>query len=113
MSGDVKEFLEKFARDLEKMKGDLPDMVKGFGTLFQNVMKDGVLRTKEKELIALGIAVAQRCAPCINLHVQKCLAAGATREEILEASGVAVMMQGGPAYTHVPLVLDALEALGK
>lgn len=113
MSADAKAFFEKFARDLEKMKGDLPDMVKGFGTLFQNVMKDGALGTKEKELIALGIAVAQRCGPCINLHVQKCLAAGAAREEILEASGVAVMMQGGPAYTHIPLVLDALEALGK
>jgi AhpD family alkylhydroperoxidase len=74
-------------------------------------MKDGALTTKQKELIALGIAVAQRCEPCINLHVQKCLGAGNTSAEVLEAASVAVMMQGGPAYTHIPVVMEALEAL--
>jgi len=113
MSGDAKAFFEKWPSDLEKMKATLPDTVRGFGTLFQSAMKPGALGTKEKELIALGIAVAQRCAPCINLHVQKCLDAGARREEILEVAGVAVMMQGGPAYTHLAVVLEALEALGK
>ncbi|MGD0090541.1 MAG: carboxymuconolactone decarboxylase family protein [Planctomycetota bacterium] len=113
MSAKAKEFFEKFGQDMEKMKKSMPDTIRGFGGLFQSVMKDGALKTKEKELIALGIAVAQRCAPCINMHVQKSLAAGNTREEILEAAGVAVVMQGGPAYTHIPEVLDALEALGK
>ena len=55
------------------MKLAVPGLVKGFGALFQGVMKDGALKTKEKELVALGIAVAQHCAPCINLHVQKSL----------------------------------------
>ena len=86
-------------------------MVKGFGGLFQSVMKDGALKKKEKELVALGIAVSQRCEPCINLHVQKSLEAGNSPAEILEAASVAVMMQGGPAYTHIPVVMDALEAL--
>jgi AhpD family alkylhydroperoxidase len=113
MSSDVKAFYEKFSKDIEKMKQSTPDAMKGFGTLFQAVMKPGALPTKQKELIALGIGVAQRCSPCIALHVQKCADAGATREEILEAASVAVMMQGGPAYTHLPYVLDALEALGK
>ncbi len=66
---------------------------------------------REKELVALGIALAQRCAPCINLHVQGCLKAGASQEQILEAAGVAVLMQGGPAFTHLPEVLHALEHL--
>ena len=33
------------------------------------------------------------------------------REQILEAAGVSVLMQGGPAFTHVPEVLTALEYL--
>jgi AhpD family alkylhydroperoxidase len=106
------QFLEKFRGDLERMRVAAPGVVKGFGGLFQAVMKDGALKTKEKELVALGIAVAQRCEPCINLHVQKCLEAGNSAAEILEAAGVAVMMQGGPAYTHIPVVVDALESLG-
>ena len=76
-------------------------------------MKEGVLSVREKELIALAIGMAVRCDPCINLHVQKCLEAGATREQILEAASVAVMMQGGPTFTYLPKVVEALEALEK
>jgi len=39
------------------------------------------------------------------------VAAGATRKEILEAAGVAVLMGGGPAFTHVAEVIKALDAL--
>jgi AhpD family alkylhydroperoxidase len=111
MSNTTLTFLEKFKGDFEKMRQAAPDMVKGFGGMFLHIMKDGALRRKEKELVALGIAVAQCCEPCITLHVQKCLEAGNTAAEILEAAAVAVMMQGGPAYTHIPIVIEALEAL--
>ena len=79
--------------------------------LFAKIMKDGVISLKTKELIAIGIAVGIQCEPCIRLHVQKCLDAGCSKEEIMEASSVAVMMSGGPAYTHLPMVLETLEAL--
>ena len=39
------------------------------------------------------------------------LAAGATREQIIDAASVAVMMQGGPTYTYLPRVFEALDAL--
>ena len=105
------EFLTKFKNDMEKMKAQAAGPINGFAGLFGKTMAEGALTIKEKELVAIGIAVAKQCEPCIILHVQKCLDAGATREEILEASGVAVMMSGGPAYTHIPIVMDAIEAL--
>jgi len=111
MSEQTKAFFEKFKRDVAKMKQQTPDAVSGFGTLFSKIMKDGALTLREKELIALGIGVVLRCEPCIRLHVQKCLDAGATKEQILEAASVAVVMGGGPAYTHIPLVMDTLETL--
>ena len=111
MAGEVKQFLEDFGKSVEQMKAQTPDLVGGFGSLFGKVMKAGALDVKQKELIALAIGVAQRCTPCINMHTQKCLKVGASREEILEAAGVAVMMQGGPAYTHVPVVIKALDEL--
>jgi AhpD family alkylhydroperoxidase len=73
MSNRTLAFLEKLKGDFEKMQKAAPDMVKGFGGLFLNIMKDGALKKKEKELVALGIAAAQRCEPCIILHVQKSL----------------------------------------
>jgi len=111
MAGEVKKFIEDFGKSVEQMKAQTPDLVTGFGGLFGKVMKAGALDVKQKELIALGIGVAQRCVPCINLHVQKCLQAGLSREQILEAASVAVMMQGGPAYTHIPAVMKALDEL--
>ena len=108
---NAKEFLGKFKNDLEKMKAQSTATVSGFAGLFGKTMAKGVLTVREKELVAIGIAVASQCEPCIILHVQKCLAAGASKEEILEASGVAVMMSGGPAYTHIPMVIDAIDEL--
>lgn len=113
MSCEAKTFFEEWPAKMSKAKAALPDAAKGFGGLFQAVMKEGALSVKEKELIALGIGLAIRCEPCINLHVQKCLEAGATNEQILEAAAVVVMMQGGPGYTYLPRVVEALEALKK
>ena len=111
MPEKVKEFFEDFERYVGKMKEQAPEMHDGFMALFQKVMKKGALSVKEKEYVAVGIAVATRCSPCINLHVKKCLDADASREEILEAASVAVMMTGGPAYTHIVQVMKALGAL--
>jgi AhpD family alkylhydroperoxidase len=111
MENETKEFFEKFKNDAAKMKEQIPDTINGFAGLFGKVMKDGAISLKEKEYVALGIAVAQRCTPCIIAHTKKCLEAGATKEQILEAASVAVVMNGGPAYMHIPVVMDTLEAL--
>ena len=107
----TREFFAKFKTDIDKLKTEIPDTLQGFGGLFQKVMKDGALSVKEKELIALGIGVASHCPPCIRSHVHKCLEAGATRQQILEAASVAVVMAGGPAYVHIPKVLETLDDL--
>ncbi len=109
MENEVEQFFEQWSQDQGKLKDHAPDILRGFGGLFQATMKEGALSVREKELIALGIGMAVRCKPCIFLHVEKCITAGATPAQILEAVGVAVMMQGGPTFTHVPEVMRALE----
>ena len=94
MSEEAKEFFEKFKGDMGKMQELAPGTVNGFMGLFKKVMADGAMTTREKELVALGIGVAAQCGPCIRLHTQKCLDAGATKEQIIEAGSVAVMMAG-------------------
>lgn len=111
MSNEAAVFFQGWQSDRQKMKDQAPELARTFGAFHQGIMKEGALSVREKELIALGIGLADRCAPCINLHVQGCLKAGATREQVLEAAGVAVLMQGGPAFTHVPEVLAALDHL--
>ena len=111
MANHVNEFYAKFQKDVEKMKNLCPDTINSFMGMFGKIMGEGSLSVKQKELIALAIGVSSSCGPCIRLHVQKSKAAGATKEEMIEAASVAVMMAGGPAFTHIPEVIDAIEAL--
>jgi AhpD family alkylhydroperoxidase len=112
MAEDIKEFYKEFPKSVQKMAQDIPEVVKSFQGVVGKSLEAGALTTKEKEFVALGIAVAQHCKPCIYLHAQKAVEAGATRKEIMEAAGVAVLMGGGPAFTHAAEVIRALDALG-
>jgi len=111
MSTDAKSYYEQSPARMSDAKAAMPDVVKAFGGLFQTAMRDGAMTAREKELVALGIGLAVRCDNCIYAHVQKAVRAGATREQVLETAGVAVMMQGGPTYTYLPAVVEALDAL--
>ncbi|GMV25525.1 MAG: hypothetical protein AMXMBFR58_15560 [Phycisphaerae bacterium] len=116
MRHDAAKFYETWpgAMGLAKAKG--PEIGKAFGPFFQGLMKDGGeggLSARHKELIAMAIGVAVRCDACIFTHVEKCLKAGATPKEIMDAAGVAVMMGGGPVYTYTSVVAAALEHFEK
>jgi len=111
MLSNAETYYETNAAAMKPVRASMPDLMKGFGALHQSAMKNGAITPAEKELIALGIGLAVRCENCIYAHVQSALNAGATREQILEAAGVAVMMQGGPTYTYLPRRLEALDAV--
>jgi len=113
MIPNPQKFFEEWPDANAAMKARSPEIGKAMGQFFQAMMKDGALSAKQKELIALGIGVAVRCEPCIYLHVEKSLHAGATPAEIMEAAGVAVMMGGGPASTYAPVVAAALDHFQK
>lgn len=92
-----------------KLGNELPGPLSGFGQLHRHAVADGALSTKVKELIALGIGIAARCDGCITYHVHDALRAGATRKEILETIGVAILMGGGPAAMYGVEAFEALE----
>src|SRR5688572_582670 len=72
-------FYDHWSSRMSKAKSSAPDAARGFGALFQSVMKEGALGVREKELVALGIGLALRCDPCVYAHVQKAKQAGARR----------------------------------
>ncbi|MFN4243922.1 MAG: carboxymuconolactone decarboxylase family protein [Tepidisphaerales bacterium] len=115
MNHNAHEFYASWPEKMNTLKG-MPggvDIGKAFGPFFQGLMKDataeGGLSVKHKELIALALGVLSRCEACIYTHTEKCLKAGATPREVLDAAGVAVMMGGGPVYTYVTVVAAALK----
>jgi AhpD family alkylhydroperoxidase len=100
------EFFVYTAKFMEKY----PEIASSFTTLMGSVIQDGKLGSKEKELIAVGIAVGLRCVPCIHAHTKSALTMGATEDEIIEAATVAILMGGGPGMVHVMEVMKAIEA---
>jgi AhpD family alkylhydroperoxidase len=112
MSKSPKELLADFQTNLPKLQKALPQVTNDFvQKLMPDVLKDGVLTTKQKELIALGISICLACDYCITVHVKKCFEAGATKEEMAEACGVAMLMGGGPALTYSAFTMKAIEEL--
>lgn len=84
----------------------------GFGALAKAAMAEGVLSEKQKEFIALGIGVSQRCQGCVAFHVKALRRLGATRDELDEVLGVAVYMGGGPSLMYAAEALQAWEQFG-
>jgi AhpD family alkylhydroperoxidase len=75
--------------------------------------EEGALTVKQKELIALGIAITIRCEGCIACHVKDALENGATREEIVETIGVSILMGGGPSIVYGEKAYQALDEFSK
>lgn len=86
--------------DLRLLNKAIPETAKGFAILSKAVKEGGVLEFKHKEYVALGIAVAQGCEPCIGFHVEALMKSGATREELGDVLAMAVQMGGGPALMY-------------
>ena len=87
-----------------------PETIKGYQALSQAGDKTDLLDAKNRELIALAVAVALRCDGCITVHSAQAVKLGATKEEIAEALGVAVAISAGAAVVYSARTLDAVDA---
>ncbi len=106
-------FVERHAelrRGFRELNRSQHDVMSGFSTMHRAATVDGALSARMKELMALAIGICTHCEGCIAFHVHDALRAGATRPEVEEAIGLALMMGGGPAAVFAS---DALEALGQ
>lgn len=87
-----------------------PDIVRGYRSISNAGGNADLLGPKVRELIALAVAVTARCDGCIVVHTEAALKHGATKEEIVEALGVAIAVNAGAALIYSGRVLDAVEA---
>ena len=89
----------------------LPEMAKGFGALSKAAKAPTALDEKTVEFVALGIAIADRCEPCIVFHMEALVRLGATRAEIADVLAMAVQMGGGPSLMYAGKALDCFDEL--
>lgn len=107
-SDSERKILEHAHRGLQLISEHKPKLMGKVQAFMSEAMKPGVLGRREKELLALGMALTQQCHYCIGLHIRACHQAGISVEEIMEVCGVAIMMGGGPVLTHMAEVERAL-----
>jgi AhpD family alkylhydroperoxidase len=67
--------------------------------------ENGAIPRKYRELIAIAVACAAQCPYCIEAHSKAAKAAGANREEVVEAAFVAAALRAGAAATHGAMAL--------
>ena len=67
--------------------------------------ENGAIPKKYRELIALAVACTTQCPYCIEAHSKAAKAAGAKREEVVEAAFVAAALRAGGAATHGAMAL--------
>lgn len=91
----------------------IPDAMQGFDGLTKAVKEGGTLGVKEKELVALGIAVAVRCEACVAFHVDALMKAGASREELADVLAMCIQMGGGPAVMYAGRALECWDQLAE
>jgi AhpD family alkylhydroperoxidase len=87
-------------KNVAKLKrfGELaPEAFKGFDAA---AFKDGAIPVKYKELMAVAVTLTTQCPYCIEIHAKKARQAGASEQELAEATMVAAALRAGAALTH-------------
>lgn len=105
--GHYTDVIAELAEPTRSLREASPEVWGGFGQLHKAAVADGALPASVKELMALTIAVTKRCDGCIAYHAKAAARRGARKEEVAEALGVALLMDGGPASVYGPRAWDA------
>ncbi len=69
----------------------------------------GPIPRLHRELIALGIAMVRQQRAHIEIHAHAALAQGAEANLIFEVVPIALLMDGAPALSQIPYLVDALD----
>ena len=91
------------------LHGLIPDVLRGHAEMSAAAMREGEVTSATKELIAVAIAITRECDGCIVAHTRGALRQGVTRQQLAEAIGVAISMNGGPGTVWGPRALRAFD----
>jgi AhpD family alkylhydroperoxidase len=90
-----------------------PEVMRTFGDMARAAHSGNSLDGKTKELVALAIGVATRCAPCIAYHAEAAIKQGASRADVAETLAMAIYMGAGPSVMYAAGALEAVDQVVK
>jgi len=107
---DWNAYRDQISAAVKEMAAVNPDIVKAYAGFHHANAKSTRIDAKTRELIALAVSVTLRCDGCINAHTDAAIKAGATKEDVVDALGVAIMVNAGAAMVYSARTIDAFDA---
>ena len=95
----------------EKMLDDNNKIIKRIFNLDTNAYMEGVLPKKTKELLGLGNSLVLRCDDCVRYHLEECHKLGLSKEEVVEAMSISLLIGGTIVIPHLRRAFEYWEAL--
>ena len=111
MSNIVQEFNDYRSKMNEKLLSDNNLIIKRIFNLDTNAYAEGALDVKTKELLGLVASAVLRCDDCIKYHLETSYKQGISREEIMEAMGIATLVGGTIVIPHLRRAYEFWEVL--
>jgi AhpD family alkylhydroperoxidase len=111
MADIIEEFNEYRSKMNEKLLADNNKIVKRIFNLDTNAYAAGALDVKTKELLGLVASAVLRCDDCVKYHLETSFKEGVTKEEMMEAMGIATLIGGTIVVPHLRRAYEFWEAL--
>jgi AhpD family alkylhydroperoxidase len=111
MSDILNEFNDYRSKMNEKLLADNNKIVKRIFNLDTNAYAEGALDVKTKELLGLVASTVLRCDDCVKYHLETSYKLGVTKEEMMEAMGIATLVGGTIVIPHLRRAYEFWEAL--
>ena len=111
MRRTIQQFREERAAGQARLQASDHLGLKRFLRLDSATYEDGKLPGRTKELLGLVASAVLRCNDCIDYHLEQCVGAGFTREEIVDGMNVALVVGGSIVVPHLRHALGTLDEL--
>uniref|UniRef100_UPI00404B3032 carboxymuconolactone decarboxylase family protein n=1 Tax=Flavobacterium sp. TaxID=239 RepID=UPI00404B3032 len=111
MADLVDEFNDYRAKMNDKLMADSNKIVKRIFNLDTNAYAEGALDIKTKELLGLVASTVLRCDDCVKYHLETSHKHGVSKEEMMEAMGIATLVGGTIVIPHLRRAYEFWEAL--
>lgn len=112
MDNQIDYYLET-GKDRDNFDAALPEVMSHYTAFRKAAYKSGALDHKVKRLIALAVGIQAGCTRCVIGQTRDAVEAGATKDEVLEAVAIAVVMGGTAVSAETWRVVKVLKELGK
>ena len=83
---------------LNRLMADSDPFFSEFGKLDDEAYKEAAIPKKYKELTGLTISIISHCNECVDFHIEQCLKANTSKEELIESIKMGVIGGGSVTY---------------